>query len=505
MDVSAEQAQTQQPQADVERSEEGRQARRRRQKDDDIIGVTVKKSEDFSAWYQEKVLKAEMVEYYNEIAGFFILRPAAMYIWDVIRKWFSSHIEAIGVEETSFPMFLSSKSLEMEKNHIEGFAPELAWVTKAGEKDLDVAVAIRPTSEAVIYPYYAKWIRSHRDLPFRLNQWNSVVRWETKQTTPFLQTREFLRQEGHTAHLTETLAGEEVLQILELYAGIYEELLAVPFVRGRKTENEKFAGGYNTTTVEGYIPSNGRGIQGATPHYQGMNFYKMFDITVENPSKKGEHIHVWQNSLGLSTRVIGVMIMIHGDDKGLGLPPRIAKIQAVIIPVGLTAKLGPESRKKLEDKSEEIRNAHKKAGVSADVDFRSGFTPAWKFNDWELRGVPLRLEFGPKDAEREVVSYARRDTGEKDTISLTNLTTEVPKLLETIQTDLYSKAERSFRERRLQISESDKIVPALDSKNVVLIPFCLDGKCEERIKELRLHAPGLCEQPARMFCARHGT
>jgi prolyl-tRNA synthetase len=354
-------------------------------------------------------------------------------------------------------------------------------------------------------PYYAKWIRSHRDLPFRLNQWKSVVRWETKQTTPFLRTREFLWQEGHTAHLTETLAGEEVPQILELYAGIYEELLAVPVVSGRKTENEKFAGGYYTTTVEDYIPSNGRGIQGATPHYQGMNFYKMFDITVENPSKKGEHIHVWQNSLGLSTRVIGVMIMIHGDDKGLGLPPRIAKIQAVIIPVGLTAKLGPESRKKLEDKSEEIRNAHKKAGVSADVDFRSGFTPAWKFNDWELRGVPLRLEFGPKDAEREVVSYARRDTGEKDTISLTNLTTEVPKLLETIQTDLYSKAERSFRERRLQISESDKIVPALDSKNVVLIPFCLDGKCEERIKELRLHAPGLCEQPARMTCARHGT
>lgn len=453
-------------------------------KTDDIIGITVKKSENFSQWYQEVVLKAELIEYYTEISGFFIMRPATMYIWNVIRKWFQEHIDELGVEETNFPMFLSQKSLEKEKEHVEGFAPELAWVTKAGDKDLEVPVAVRPTSEAVMYPYYAKWIRSHRDLPFRLNQWNSVVRWEAKQTTPFLRAREFMWQEGHTAHLTEQAAGEEVLQILEFYAGVYEQLLAVPVVRGRKTEAEKFAGGYYTTTVEGYIPSNGRGIQGATSHCLGQNFSKMFDITVEDPAEKGKHIHVWQNSWGLSTRVIGVMVMIHGDDKGLVLPPRIAKIQSILIPVGLTAKMSAEEKDAHMKKVDELFATLKKAGVRADVDTREGYTPAWKFNDWELKGVPLRIEFGPKDAAKDVVSYARRDTGEKGTIPIAELTTMVPELLETIQQDMYNKAEASFREHRLKITKWDDVVPALDAKNVVLIPHCLVPDCEDKIKEL---------------------
>ncbi|KAI0834119.1 proline-tRNA ligase-like protein [Hypoxylon sp. FL0890] len=453
-------------------------------KTDDIIGITSSKADNFPQWYQEVVLKAEMVEYYTEISGFYIMRPATMHIWNVIRKWFTERIEAMGVDETNFPMFLSQKSLEKEKDHVEGFAPELAWVTKAGDKNLEVPVAVRPTSEAVMYPYYAKWIRSHRDLPFRLNQWNSVVRWEAKQTTPFLRAREFLWQEGHTAHLTEELAGEEVLQILELYAGIYEQLLAVPVVRGRKTENEKFAGGYYTTTVEGYIPSNGRGIQGATSHCLGQNFSKMFDITVEDPNEKGKHINVWQNSWGLSTRVIGVMVMIHGDDKGLVLPPRIAKFQTIIIPVGITKSTTPEDKTKHYEKLAEIKDTLKKAGVRAEEDLRDGYTPAWKFNDWELKGVPLRIEFGPKDAAKEVVSFARRDTGEKGTIPLAELTTKVPELLETIQSDMYNKAEKAYREHRVVINKWDDVVPALDAKNVVIIPFCLDGKCEDQIKEL---------------------
>jgi len=453
-------------------------------KTDDIIGITVSKTENFSQWYQEVVLKAEMIEYYTEISGFFIMRPATMHIWNTIRKWFQERIEALGVDETNFPMFLSQKSLEKEKDHVEGFAPELAWVTKAGDKDLEVPVAVRPTSEAVMYPYYSKWIRSHRDLPFRLNQWNSVVRWEAKQTTPFLRAREFLWQEGHTAHLTEELAGEEVLQILELYAGVYEQLLAVPVVRGRKTEAEKFAGGYYTTTVEGYIPSNGRGIQGATSHCLGQNFSKMFDITVEDPSEKGKHIHVWQNSWGLSTRVIGVMVMIHGDDKGLVLPPRIAKIQSILIPVGLTAKMSAEDKEKHLKHLDEIFFILKKAGIRSDVDLREGYTPAWKFNDWELKGVPLRLEFGPKDAAKDVVSYARRDTGEKGTIPIAELTTKVNELLETIQQDMYNKAEAAYRAHRLQITKWDDVVPALDAKNVVIIPHCLIPACEDKIKEL---------------------
>lgn len=434
-------------------------------------------------WYQEVVLKAEMIEYYNEISGFFIMRPASMYIWNVIRKWFQERIEDMGVEETSFPMFLSSKSLEKEKDHVEGFAPELAWVTKAGDKDLEVPVAVRPTSEAVMYPYYSKWIRSHRDLPFRLNQWNSVVRWEAKQTTPFLRAREFMWQEGHTAHLTEELAGKEVLEILEFYAGVYEELLAVPVVRGRKTENEKFAGGYYTTTVEGYIPSNGRGIQGATSHCLGQNFSKMFDITVEDPTEKGKHIHVWQNSWGLSTRVIGVMVMIHGDDKGLVLPPRISKLQAIIIPLGITAKTTDEVKQQHTERLGQLKNQLKAAGVRVDLDTREGYTPPWKFNDWELKGVPLRIEFGPKDMEKDVVSYARRDTGEKGTIPIADLAIKVPELLETIQKDMYNKADAAYKAHRVKVTEWEKVVPALDAKNVVLIPFCLQPDCEEKIKD----------------------
>ncbi|KAI1856759.1 hypothetical protein JX265_011400 [Neoarthrinium moseri] len=453
-------------------------------KQDDTIGLTVTKADNFPQWYQEVVLKSEMIEYYTEISGFFVMRPATMYIWNVIRKWFTERIEAMGVDETNFPMFLSSKSLEKEKDHVEGFAPELAWVTKAGDKDLEVPVAVRPTSEAVMYPYYSKWIRSHRDLPLRLNQWNSVVRWEAKQTTPFLRAREFLWQEGHTAHLTEKLAGEEVLEILELYAGVYEQLLAVPVVRGTKTENEKFAGGYYTTTVEGYIPSNGRGIQGATSHCLGQNFSKMFDITVEDPAEKGKHINVWQNSWGLSTRVIGVMVMIHGDDKGLVLPPRIAKNQVVVIPVGITKSTTPEAKAAHEEQLQSIKATLKKAGVRAVDDLREGYTPGWKFSDWELKGVPLRIEFGPKDAANEVVSFARRDTGEKGTIPIADLATKVPELLETIQSDLYKKAEKSFDEHRIVIDDWEKVVPALDAKNVVQIPFCLEPKCEDKIKEL---------------------
>ncbi|KAI5866708.1 proline-tRNA ligase-like protein [Durotheca rogersii] len=453
-------------------------------KTDDIIGITVSKTENFAQWYQEVVLKAELVEYYTEISGFYIMRPATMYIWNVIRKWFTERIDAMGVEETNFPMFLSQKSLEKEKDHVEGFAPELAWVTKAGDKNLEVPVAVRPTSEAVMYPYYAKWIRSHRDLPFRLNQWNSVVRWEAKQTTPFLRAREFLWQEGHTAHLTEELAGEEVLQILEYYAGVYEQLLAVPVVRGKKTENEKFAGGYYTTTVEGYIPSNGRGIQGATSHCLGQNFSKMFDITVEDPNEQGKHINVWQNSWGLSTRAIGVMVMVHGDDKGLVLPPQIAKIQAILIPVGITKNTTTEDKATHQARFAEVKATLKTAGVRVEDDQREGYTPAWKFNDWELKGVPLRLELGPKDVAKGVVSFARRDSGEKGTIPVEELAARVPALLETIQADMYSRAEKAYREHRVVVQAWDAVVPALDARNVVIIPFCLDGKCEDRIKEL---------------------
>jgi prolyl-tRNA synthetase len=344
-----------------------------------------------------------------------------------------------------------------------------------------------------MYPYYAKWIRSHRDLPLRLNQWNSVVRWEFKHPQPFLRTREFLWQEGHTAHLTREAAEQEVLQILEYYAGVYEELLAVPVIKGRKTEKEKFAGGLFTTTCEGYIPTTGRGIQGATSHCLGQNFSKMFGITVEDPTaKEGEKkdpLFVWQNSWGLSTRVIGVMVMVHGDNKGLVLPPRIANYQVVLIPVGIGAKTTDEDRKKLYDELEKLTETLEKAGIRAYFDKRDTYSPGWKFADWEQKGVPLRLEFGPNEAKGGFVASARRDTGEKSKIQIASLAKDVQESLDNIQKSLYDKADAAFKSHIVKVTDWKDFVPALNNKDVILIPHCLTEECEDEIKDKSARKP----------------
>lgn len=361
----------------------------------------------------------------------------------------------------------------------------------SGKNQLEQKIAIRPTSETVMYPYYAKWIRSHRDLPLKLNQWNSVVRWEFKHPQPFLRTREFHWQEGHTAHLTKDGAAEEVLQILDWYAGVYEELLAVPVIRGKKTEKEKFAGGLYTTTVEGYIPQTGRGIQGGTSHCLGQNFSKMFGITVEDPSnKEGEKkpaIHVWQNSWGLSTRVIGVMVMIHSDDRGLVIPPRVVETQVVVVPVGITKSTTDDEKNDLLKEVDDLANELRAVDVRVETDKRDGYSPGWKFNDWELKGVPLRLEFGPGESKGRYVTTSRRDMPKDDPkgrIEIAKLTTEVPELLKTIQAELYRRADEMFKSHTKNITNWDDFVPALDAKNVCLIPFCLEEKCEDEIKEM---------------------
>jgi len=359
----------------------------------------------------------------------------------------------------------------------------------SGKEKLQNRLAIRPTSETAMYPHYAKKIRSHRDLPLRLNQWNNVVRWEFKHAMPFIRSREFLWQEGHTAHLTEEAAGAEVLQILDYYAAVYEELLAVPVVKGTKTENEKFAGAHYTTTIEGFIPATGRGIQAGTSHCLGQHFSKMFNITVEDPTRKeGETkapLHVWQNSWGFTTRSIGVMVLVHSDNKGLVLPPRVAEIQVIVIPVGLTAKTTPEDREKLLSEVDKVRSALVEANVRVDVDSREGYSPGYKFNDWELKGVPLRIEIGPKDIANGVVTTSRRDqAGQKSTVPLGDVGHAVPALLETMQADLFRKAEAEFRAHRIRITDWADFVPALNAKNFCLIPHCLGGKCEDEIKEL---------------------
>ncbi|KAI1914491.1 ribose-phosphate pyrophosphokinase 1 [Ophidiomyces ophidiicola] len=454
------------------------------------IGIDVAKEDDFAAWYQQILLKGDMLDYYD-VSGCFVLKPHSFFIWEEIQNWFNDKIKKMGVKNCSFPLFVSEDVLKKEKDHIEGFAAEVAWVTHAGSSPLEKKIAIRPTSETVMYPYYAKWIRSHRDLPLKLNQWNSVVRWEFKNPQPFLRTREFLWQEGHTAHFTESAAREEVLQILQHYAHVYEQLLAIPVIQGQKTDKEKFAGGLYTTTVEGYIPATGRGIQGGTSHGLGQNFSKMFGITVEDPTstqdEKKPPLHVWQNSWGLSTRTIGIMVMVHSDNNGLVLPPRVADVQTVIVPVGLTAKTPDDVRTSINAEIDHLASVLAAAGVRVEVDKREGYSPGWKFNDWELKGIPLRLEFGPGESAGGFVTTSRRDVRGKDgksTIRVAELATAVPKLLETIQADLYARADAEFRSHVKLITRWEEFCPALNDKNLCMIPHCLTEQCEDEVKEL---------------------
>lgn len=455
-----------------------------------LIGIDVAKEDDFSEWYQQVLLKGDMLDYYD-ISGCYILKPASQFIWDEIHAWFDIRIKKLGVKNCSFPLFVSEDVLNKEKSHIDGFAAEVAWVTHGGSTKLEKKIAIRPTSETVMYPYYAKWIQSYRDLPLKLNQWNSVVRWEFKHPQPFLRTREFHWQEGHTAHLTKEGADIEVRQILDHYAEIYEDLLAVPVMKGQKTDKERFAGGLYTTTVEGYIPTTGRGIQGGTSHSLGQNFSKMFGITVQDPSAKADEkkdpLFVWQNSWGLSTRVIGVMVMIHGDNRGLVVPPRVSEVQVVIVPVGVKASMPEEERDTLYKEITGLQEVLRAVNVRCESDFREGYSPGWKFNDWELKGVPLRLEFGPGESKGHFVTTSRRDLPKEESkgqIAITELNTAVPELLEQIQKDLYDRANSKFKTHVKQITNWDDFVPALNDKNVCLIPSCLTEECEDQIKDL---------------------
>lgn len=446
------------------------------------LGLEAKKSEDLSNWYSQVIVKGEMIEYYD-VSGCYILRPWSYSIWDIIKDFFDGEIKKLGVENCSFPMFVSKSALEKEKDHIADFAPEVAWVTKSGDSDLAEPIAIRPTSETVMYPSYAKWLKSYRDLPLKLNQWNSVVRWEFKHPQPFLRTREFLWQEGHTAFSTKQEADEEVLQILELYARIYEEYLAIPVVRGKKSEKEKFAGGDYTTTVEAFVSASGRAIQGATSHHLGQNFSKMFDIQVEGVEEGSGKSYVYQNSWGITTRTIGVMVMVHGDDKGLVLPPKVASVQAIIVPCGITATTSPEQRKKLMDECVRLENELKKDNkLKVKGDYRDNYSPGWKFNHWELKGVPIRVELGFKDLEKNQVTLVRRDNAEKLTASRTNILDTVLQTLDKVQDSMLAKATSELNQHIVQTNEWTEFCKKLDEKNLLLSPFCGGISCEDNIK-----------------------
>ncbi|CAG8718197.1 11004_t:CDS:2 [Funneliformis mosseae] len=454
------------------------------------LGVEVRKEVDFSLWYKQVLKRSEMLEYYEEVSGCYIIRPLAYNIWQEIQNFFDAAIKEMGVEDTYFPMFVSQRQLEREKDHIEGFAPEVAWVTKAGSNTMESPIAIRPTSETVMYPYFAKWIRTHRDLPLKLNQWCNVVRWEFKNPQPFIRTREFLWQEGHTAHFTKEEADTEVYQILELYRQVYEDMLAFPVIKGIKSEKEKFAGGLYTTTLEGFIPTTGRGVQAATSHCLGQNFSKMFDIVIEDPSapagpdgKDAKKMYVWQNSWGISTRAIGVMVMVHGDDKGLVLPPRVAATQVVVIPCGITSKTTEDEKKCVEDKINYVVKEMKSSGIKAKADLRENYSPGYKFNHWELKGVPIRLEIGPRDLSKQQTLMVRRDNGVKEPIPLADLTSRISDTLKCIQKDMFDRAKKVYDDHVKLVLKWDDFVPNLDNKNFVLAPWCEEEKCEDSIKE----------------------
>ncbi|XP_071078966.1 bifunctional glutamate/proline--tRNA ligase-like [Haliotis cracherodii] len=445
------------------------------------LGLEARKEEALSDWYSQVITKAELIEYYD-VSGCYILRPWAFSIWEMIKDFFDKEIKKLGVENCYFPIFVSQQALEKEKTHIEDFAPEVAWVTKSGQSELAEPIAIRPTSETVMYPSYAKWIKSHRDLPLRLNQWCNVVRWEFKHPQPFLRTREFLWQEGHTAFAGKDEACEEVYKILELYARVYEDLLAIPVVRGRKTEKEKFAGGDFTTTVEAYISASGRAIQGGTSHHLGQNFSKMFDITYEDPDTH-EKNYVFQNSWGLTTRTIGVLCMVHGDNTGLVLPPRIACLQIVIVPCGVTASMQPADEKNLMEKCDELGKTLLAAGIRCKADLRDNYSPGWKFNHWELKGVPIRVELGPRDLKQNQLVAVRRDTGDKITLKNDNIVKQLNDLLNTIQDDLYAKAKKEMDQFMSVSHDWTDFCNSLDQKKLIQAPFCGEIPCEDKIKK----------------------
>ena len=441
------------------------------------LAIKNKKIENtFSDWYSEVITKSEMIEYYD-VSGCYILRPWAYEIWENIQKFFDERIKSVGVKNCYFPMFVSQDCLEKEKDHVAGFSPEVAWVTHYGDKQLEKKVAIRPTSETIMYPVFSKWINSHRDLPMLMNQWCNVVRWEFRNPTPFIRTREFLWQEGHSVHETEEGAEDFMLTILEFYRQVFEELLAIPVIKGMKSENEKFAGALRTSSIETMITSNGKAIQCATSHNLGQNFAKMFDIKFLDKNQKFQY--AWQESWGLSTRSIGALVMVHGDNDGLKLPPRVAPVQVVLVPIVTSSDKTGSITKKLKEIADDLA----KRGVRIKLDDSDVHNPGWKYNFWELKGVPLRIEFGQKDMEKNQVTLVPRDTKVKETCLIEKVTDTCVELLEAIQKRMYEAASKAFSEQRGEANDFESFSKLLNARNCILAPWCTDPKCEDTVKE----------------------
>jgi len=439
------------------------------------VGITVSKNEDFSEWYTQIIIKAELADY-APVKGLIVLRPDGYSIWESIKESLDKKLKETGHRNGFLPILIPESLLGKEKEHFEGFNPEVFWVTHSGESEIGDRLALRPTSETLAYSLYSKWIKSWRDLPLKINFWNTALRAEIKGTKPFIRTSEFLWQEGHTVHATKDEAEKEVMEILKIYKKTIEEEIAVPVITGKKSEKDKFVGAVYTVTLESLMP-DGKALQMGTSHFLGQNFSKPFDVKYLD--ENNVETFAWQTSWGISWRLIGGMIMTHSDDKGLVLPPKLAPIQVVIIPIYYSK----EDRGKIVQEAKKIQDVLTDVEIRTQLDDRDQVTPGFKFHDWELKGIPIRIEIGPKDVAKNQVVMARRYNQTKDSISIDKLSGAIAAELENIQQQMFDTAKKILDERISAVSQYEQFKAELENGKMLSCSWCGKQECEDKIKE----------------------
>jgi prolyl-tRNA synthetase len=441
------------------------------------LGVTESKEHNTGEWYAEVVKKAGLANYGPEgMSGFIITRPRGYALWERLQGELDGRFKDTGVQNAYFPMFIPESYLEREKDVVEGFDPEVAWVTHGGYEELEERLAVRPTSESIIAPYMSQWIRSHRDLPLRVNQWASVVRWEATETKPFFRTKEFLWQEGHTAHATHEDAWEETMLRLDQYEEVYEDVLAIPVMRGRKPEHDKFPGAHATTTVEALMP-DGKSVQGATSHHLGTSFAEAFDITYADTDEEDRVAHT--TSWGLSWRALGALIMTHSDDQGLVLPPKLAPEQVVVVPIWQE-----DTQEEVLEYAEAVAADLEDAGVRVELDARDERNPGFKFNEWELKGVPVRFEIGPHEVADDEITVVHRPDGESTTVDRDDIDETVFDHFDEVYAKLFAAAEENLAENVREADSRNEILGTIGQHGgYVKAPWCGEEDCETEIKD----------------------
>ena len=466
------------------------------------VGITVSKNDNFSEWYTQVVIKAELADY-APVKGLIVLRPDGYSIWESIKESLDKKLKETGHRNGFLPVLIPESLLAKEKEHFEGLNPEVFWVTQSGNSEIGDRLALRPTSETLAYSLFSKWIRSWRDLPLKMNFWNSALRAEIKGTKPFLRTSEFLWQEGHTVHATKDEAEKEVADILELYKKTIEEELAVPVITGKKSEKDKFVGAVYTDTLESLMP-DGKALQMGTSHFLGQNFSKPFDVKYLD--ENNVETFAWQTSWGVSWRLIGGMIMIHGDDKGLVLPPKVAPIQVVIIPIYYSN----DEKENVLQTACQIKDSLSNNDIRVHLDDREQLTPGFKFNDWEMRGIPIRIEIGPKDIAKNQAVLVRRHTQTKTSIEMDSLTEKISSELKNIQKEMFDAAKKILDERVVKISQYQQFKEELDNGKMIDCSWCGNQTCEDKIKEetgadLRVIPSNNTKAETCIYCKNSGT